>query len=103
MLASDSGSNNRAPHLAAYGASRMIAAWETATNSGNFARNNANRRLYVQTLSRATGAAEGAPLQVAVQGNRYHEFVSFPDGSVAFPAPGTTSTKLKILRILPCN
>jgi hypothetical protein len=103
VLASDSGMNNRAPHLAAYGSSRMIAAWETATNTGNFARNNANRRLYVQTVSRATGAAEGAPLQVAVQGNRYHEFVGFPDGSVAFPAPGTTSTRVKILRILPCN
>jgi hypothetical protein len=103
VLASDSGMNNRAPHLAAYGSSRMIAAWETATNTGNFARNSANRRLYVQTVSRATGAAEGAPLPVAVQGNRYHEFVGFPDGSVAFPAPGTTSTRVKILRILPCN
>jgi hypothetical protein len=103
VLASDSGMNNRAPHLAAYGSSRMIAAWETATNTGNFARNNANRRLYVQTVSRATGAAEGVPLQVAVQGNRYHEFVGFPDGSVAFPAPGSTNTRVKILRILPCN
>lgn len=38
-----------------------------------------------------------------VQGNRYHEFVGYPDGSVAFPAPGTTNTRIKILRILPCN
>jgi hypothetical protein len=40
---------------------------------------------------------------VAVTGNRYHEFKSFPDGSVAFPAPGSGGTKLKILRVLPCS
>ena len=95
--------NNRAPHLAPYGSTRMIAAWETATATGNFARNNTSRRLYVQTVSRANGAPEGVPLQVAVQGNRYHELVGFPDGSVAFPAPGTSGTKAKILRVLPCN
>jgi hypothetical protein len=104
VLASDSGTNDRAPHLASYGATRMIAAWETATATGNFAETNTSRRLSVQTVSRANGAPEGAPYAVTgVKGNRYHEFVGYPDGSAAYPAPGSTTTKVKILRILPCN
>jgi hypothetical protein len=34
-LVSD-GLNDRAPHLAAYGAGRMVAAWETSTATGDF-------------------------------------------------------------------
>jgi len=30
------------------------------------------------------------------------ELRAFPDGSVAYPAPGSSATKIKILRILPC-
>jgi len=103
VIASDSGLNDRAPHLAAYGGSRMIAAWETTTGAGDISPNDPARKLYVQTRSRATGEAEGDPLQVAVRGNRYQEFVAFPDGSVAFAAPGSSNTKIKVLRILPCE
>ena len=38
-----------------------------------------------------------------VLGSRYQDFRAFPDGSVAYPAPGSTATKLKILRVLPCS
>jgi hypothetical protein len=103
-LASDSGLNDRAPHLALYGTNRMLAAWETSTKGGDLAANDAARKLYVQTLNATTGAAEGAALNVTgIAGNRYHDFRTFPDGSVAYPAPGTTGTKIKILRVLPCG
>jgi hypothetical protein len=34
--------------------------------------------------------------------NRYQEFRGFPDGSVAYAAPGSSNTRIKIVRILPC-
>jgi len=36
-----------------------------------------------------------------VLGSRYQDFRVFPDGSPASPAPGSTATKIKILRNLP--
>ncbi|MGK4008032.1 hypothetical protein WMF31_35775 [Sorangium sp. So ce1036] len=101
-VASDPGLNHRAPHLAAYGDSRMLAAWETTTKAGDIARNDPARTLYVQTRDRATGEADGEPLEVDVLGNRYQDLVAFPDGSAAFVAPGSASTRIKVLRILPC-
>lgn len=38
-----------------------------------------------------------------LNGNRYYEFRDYPDGSVAYPTAGSTSTKIKILRVLPCQ
>ena len=102
VLAGKTGLNERAPHLAAYGSDRLLAAWETTTKVGDIARQDAGRKLQVQTRSRATGEAEGEAFAVDVLGNRYQELIAFPDGSVAFPAPGSSGTKIKILRILPC-
>jgi hypothetical protein len=102
LVASDDGLNDRAPHLAAYGPDRLIGAWETSTAKGHLTRNDKSRKLYLRAFDSATGVAEGAEILVDVKGNRYHEMVSFPDGSVAFVAPGSSATKLKILRVLPC-
>ncbi len=102
VIAGQAGLNERAPHLAAYGADRLLAAWETTSKVGDIARQDAGRKLHVQTRSRATGEAEGEAFAVDVLGNRYQEMIAFPDGSVAFPAPGSSGTKIKILRILPC-
>jgi hypothetical protein len=103
LLASDSSLNDRAPHLASYGADRLVTAWETSTATGDLSDNDGNRKLYVQTLDAATGAAEGSPFQVNVTGNRYQDLKSFPDGSVAYAAAGSGPTKIRILRILPCG
>jgi hypothetical protein len=102
VLADQSGVNHRAPHLAAYGSDRMIAGWESASVGGDFSFNNTERQLHVQTLNRATGESEGSPLAVAARGNRYQKLVSFPDGSVAFAARGSSTTRINVLRILPC-
>jgi hypothetical protein len=103
VLSGAVGVNERAPHLAAYGSDKLLAAWETTSKKGDIARTDATRKLFIQVLSRATGAVDGPALNVAVLGNRYQDFVAFPDGSVAFLAPGSTATKIKILRVLPCN
>src|SRR5579883_181167 len=105
-VASDSGLNDRAPHLASFGTNRMLAAWETSTRTGDLSPTDTSRKLYVQALNASTGAPEGAPFNVAgVLGSRYDDFRSFPDGSVAFPAPSSTAatnTKIKIARVMPC-
>jgi hypothetical protein len=103
VIAGDTAVNNRAPHLAPYGATRLLAAWETSTATGDFSPTDKNRKLYVQAVDVATGAVQATPVNVpGVVGNRYQEFKGFPDGSVAYPAPGTTNTKVKIVRVLPC-
>jgi hypothetical protein len=109
MLVSDA-MNDRAPHLAAYGSSQMLAAWEESTATGDLAQKDPNRKMYVQILDKTTGAAPAGstmadvgPLQVAVLGSRYQDFRTFPDGSVAYPAPGGSATQIKILRVLACH
>jgi hypothetical protein len=109
MLASDSGLNDRNPHLAAFGKNRMLAAWETSTTQappgGHLAQNDTSRKLYVQALDSTTGASQGgSPYNIAgVVGSRYQDFRTYPDGSVAYAAPGSTPTKVKIIRVSPCK
>ena len=81
----------------------MLAAWETSSRPGDLTPNDTGRKLRLQVLDRKTGATEGDAIDVAVQGNRYQDLVAFPDGSVAFAAPGSSATKVKILRVLPCT
>jgi hypothetical protein len=103
IIASDAGLNDRAPHLASYGASNLLAAWETSSSEGQLSSWTSDRTLYVQVRDATTGAQVSAPIAVDVEGNRYYEFRSFPDGSVAYPAPGSSSSTIKILRVLPCS
>ncbi|MGC4087849.1 MAG: hypothetical protein QM756_08120 [Polyangiaceae bacterium] len=102
-VAAQANLNERAPYLAAYGTDGMVVGWETATAGGNIRRTDTSRKLYAQVRSRSTGAAIGDAQQVSVKGNQYQDFRSFPDGSVAFPAPGDNATSVKIMRILPCS
>jgi hypothetical protein len=116
-LVSD-GENDRAPHLAPYGQTRMLAAWEESTstpdpyNGGDLDQNDTNRQMYLKVLDSTTGAPpagsttdSAGPLKVTpnVLGSRYQDFRAFPDGSVAYPAPGSTPTSVKILRLLGCS
>ncbi len=103
LLASDAGLNDRAPHLTQYGANHVLAAWDTSTAAGDLTPKSANRKLYVQVLDGTTGMPTSSPINVPVLNNRYQEMKPFPDGSVAYAAPGSASTKLKILRVLPCQ
>jgi len=111
MLVSDT-ENDRAPHLAAYGTGQMLAAWEESTTTGDLPQNDKNRQMYIQVLDSTMGAApagssatSAGPLMLSpnVLGSRYQDFRSFPDGSVAYPAPGSSATKIKILRVLSCS
>jgi hypothetical protein len=109
-LVSDA-ANDRAPHLVPYGSGQLLAAWETSTQTGDFAQNAPGRQMYVQVLDATTGAAPAGssadtagPFKLSpnVLGSRYQDFRAYPDGSAAYPAPGSSGTKIKILRVLGC-
>ena len=89
-----------------------MAAWETSTATGDLSQNAAGRQMWLQVLDSTTGAApagssttSAGPLKLTpnVLGSRYQDFRAYPDGSVAYPAPGSSGTKIKILRVLPCS
>jgi hypothetical protein len=102
VIETDATQNARAPHLSAYGAAHMLAAWETSPSPGELAPNDGARTLHLQVRDRSTGEPDGAAITSDVRGNRYQDFVAFPDGSVAYAAPGDSASQLKILRVLPC-
>jgi len=68
--------------------------------------------MYIQILDATSGAApagstttSAGPLKLTpnVLGSRYQDFRAYPDGSAAYPAPGSAATKIKILRVLSCS
>jgi hypothetical protein len=110
ILASDNGLNDRGPHLVQYGSGEMIAAWDTSTATGDLTQKSANRTFNIQVLDRTTGAppsgsttTTAGPTTAPITGSRYQDFRAYPDGSVAYVAPGSSATKVKILRVLPCH
>jgi hypothetical protein len=103
LLASDRTLNERAPHLAPFGATRLLATWETSTATGDLSASDRNRRFLVQSVNATTGTTDGPPFYVpGIVGNRYHELRGYPDGSVAYVAPGSAASTVKIVRVMPC-
>jgi hypothetical protein len=108
IIASKPGANDRAPHLAKYG-SNLLAAWEESTEAGDLSFRSPGRTMYLQVLSSATGNAIGQPIAVpssgakAIYGNRFQELKAYPDGSVAYASIGSSASKMRILRVMPCH
>jgi hypothetical protein len=112
LLAVSDSENDRAPHLAAYGQGQLLLAWEESTATGDLAQNAPGRQMWLQLLDATTGmppsgsttdAAGPLKLTPNVLGSRYQDFRPYPDGSVAYPAPGSSGTKIKVLRVLGCG
>jgi hypothetical protein len=103
LLTSDVSLNERAPHLAPFGATRLLATWETSSTTGDLSPSDRNRKFFLQAVNATTGAAEGSASYVpGIVGNRYHELRGYPDGSVAYVAPGSAASRIKVVRVLPC-
>ncbi len=103
VLASDDALNDRAPH------SRRTAP-TICSPPGKPRRKPAiwRRTMRIESFTCRRAIARPATpsamvVQVMAKGNRYQEFIGFPDGSVAYPAPGSSATKLEIVRVLPCG
>jgi ribosomal protein S4E len=97
IIADQTDLNERAPHLAKLGDDKLIAAWETSPSKGEISYNDQDREFYVQVYD-MDGNALTDSTQVDIKGNRYQDLVSFPDGSVAFVAPGTDSSTVNIAK-----
>jgi hypothetical protein len=80
------------PHskLAAYGSGLMVAGWGSGTT------------IAAEVFDTAAGNAVSVEFAVEVPNNIYQPFKAYPDGSVAYAAPGTGATGIRIARILPC-
>lgn len=81
------------PHskLASYGSGLMVAGWDSETT------------ITAQVFDTASGNEVSAQFGLNVPNNIYQPFKSYPDGSVAYAAPGTHTTTIRIARILPCS
>jgi len=79
------------PHLVSYGTGRMLLAWESGS------------AMTAQVYDAGTGKAVGSQFPVTVRDHNYQAFKAYADGSAAYPAAGSTSTSIKIARVLPLS
>ncbi|WP_307874628.1 hypothetical protein [Frankia nepalensis] len=76
-------------HLVAYGAGRMLLTWKSGSSTA------------AQVYDTNTGRAVGGQFTIAVPDHTYVEAKDYADGSVAFPAVGTSGTSVRIVRVMP--
>ncbi len=79
-------------HLVNYG-SYLLGSWVLTSGTN----------LVGQILDASTGATVGSTFPIAVTSNQFQDFRPYSDGSAAYVAPGSTATKLKIVRVMPCQ
>ncbi|MDI6101832.1 hypothetical protein QLQ12_24725 [Actinoplanes sp. NEAU-A12] len=77
------------PHLVSYGADRMLLAWQSGSS------------IAAQVYDADTGKAVGGRLSISVADHSYQAFKAYADGSVAYPAAGSSNSSIKIARVLP--
>ena len=76
------------PHLVRYGTGRMLLAWQSGSS------------MLAQVYDAGTGKAVGKQFTIAVRDHDYQAFKAYADGSAAYPAAGSTSTSIKIARVV---
>ncbi|HTA91303.1 MAG TPA: hypothetical protein VK745_17075 [Polyangiaceae bacterium] len=79
------------PHLVPYGSGNMLLAWGSGTS------------MAAQVRDMTAANTVGTQLNIAVKDHAYMAFKPYPDGSVAYPAAGDTTTSVKIARVMPCK
>jgi hypothetical protein len=77
------------PHLVSYGTGRMLLAWGSGSS------------MAAQAYDAGTGKTIGGQFTVGVKDHSYQAFKAYPDGSAAYPAAGSTSTSIRVARVLP--
>ncbi len=82
---------SRHPHLVSYGTKNMLLAWES--DSG----------IRAQVRNAGDGSTIGNEFSIDVPDHDFFSFKAYPDGSVAVPASGSSSTSIRIARVNPCN
>ena len=77
------------PHLVSYGNDRMLLAWQSGTS------------MLAQVYDAGTAQTVGDQFTIAVRDHDYLAFKAYADGSAAYPAAGSSSTSIRIARVLP--
>jgi hypothetical protein len=77
------------PHLVGYGSGRMLLAWQSGSG------------IAAQVYDAGTGKAVGGRVTLAAKDHSYQAFKSYADGSAAYPAAGSSTSSIKIARVLP--
>ena len=69
----------------------MLLAWESGSS------------IAAQAYDATTGTAVGSRFTIGVKDHSYQAFKSYADGSVAYPAAGSTGTSIRIARVMPLS
>lgn len=77
------------PHLVTYGNGRMLMAWESGSATA------------AQVYDSGTGKTVGKRFTIAVRDHAFQAFKAYSDGSAAYPAAGSTTTSIRIARVMP--
>ena len=85
------GFNSEHSHLVSFGENRMLLAWESGGS------------MAAQVLDSGTGENVGQTFTIDVKDHNYKAFKAYPDGSVAYPAAGSSNTSIRIARVMPCS
>lgn len=75
-------------HLVSYGTGRMLLAWRSGSS------------IAAQVYDSGTGKAVGSQFTINVPDHTYVAFKDYADGSVAVPAAGTSSSTIRIARVI---
>ena len=78
-------------HLTGYGAGRMLLTWKSGSATA------------AQVYDSTTGKAVGSQFTIAVPDHTYVGSTDYPDGSVAIPAAGSSSSTIRIARVMPLS
>lgn len=79
------------PHLVSYGAGKMLLSWEAGTS------------ITAQVRDSGSGEPIGTEFSIAVADHHFQAFKDYSDGSVAYPASGSSETKMRLARVMPCD
>lgn len=79
------------PHLVSYGTGRMLLAWASGSS------------MAAQVYDAGSGKTVGSKFTVNVRDHNYQAFKAYPDGSVAYPAAGSSNTSIRIARVMPLS
>jgi hypothetical protein len=83
--------NTSHPHLVSYGSGRMLLTWESGSS------------MAAQIYDSDSGQSVGNQFTIDVPDHNYQALKAYPDGSVAYPAAGSSTTSIRIGRVMPCS
>jgi hypothetical protein len=77
------------PHLVSYGTGKMLLAWQSGSS------------MLAQVYDAGTGSTVGKQLKITIKDHNYQAFKPYADGSTAYPAAGSTSSSIRVARVMP--